>query len=158
MSSFPVGDGDQLGNLRSWVARLVGQECWDAYLPDGQELQLEIGERRVVEGQRRDLELGAWGLIIGASTWEVTGTQADEADKTADSSGLHAVRGVITNASVGPDLTLRLELDGERTLELTPRGGQRDDVPYWELFVPDGMYFSVGPDEMVTYKRADARA
>ncbi len=143
--------------LRSRLAELVGQDCWDAYLPNGFELlQIEIGERRVIEGSRHKSELGAWGFIVSASSWRVTPSEelqatSDPRDKDAWAEQLRGMRGLVTRCALNhEDLSLELEFETRMVLQVVP-AADGTDVPYWELFTPNGMYFQIGPGPVVIY-------
>ncbi|MGQ0803246.1 MAG: hypothetical protein ACT4PI_05225 [Actinomycetota bacterium] len=151
-----------IADLRIVVEELIGQECWDAYLPDGVELHLEIGERRPVAGSVRAIELGSYGIIVGASSWHVSqpegaAVMGANSDRWAGlTSRLELIRGTISAAQVLSTLELRLELAGRIELKVIPdRAVGSADPPFWELFRPDGSLLEVGPSGILTFSQAD---
>lgn len=144
-----------IADLQKAVRELIGQECWDAYLPDGLELHLEIGERRRVATSTRAIEMGSYGIIVGASSWHVSQPEDPAATEGGPDIGLtkqlDLVRGTISAAQVLPPLGLRLEFVTRVVLDVIPHDVVNStDVPLWELFLPSGSLFQVHPGGIIT--------
>jgi hypothetical protein len=136
---------EDLAEVDAILGGLRGVRCWRARLSYGDELMLDLGERRdydspLMAGQQR----GEWVLGLRASAWTV-GPDADLADLEGDR---------VRDASAGyPNLGLVLRFDSGAELAVIPDPGETD-LAAWELFTPAGMLLRAGPGPHWVYKRA----
>jgi uncharacterized protein DUF6188 len=146
-------------DLEEAAASLVGQRCWHAFLPNGEDLQLEIGEVVEVEGSERHATIGSWGLIVDRGEWEILNDNhqsvASARDEAPTDDTLKTIEDEIAAVDVQhDDLSLTLRFRSGSELRVHTDGLESEDIA-WELFAPDHMMFVAGPARELRYIRSD---
>lgn len=135
MSSGAVSDAD-FGRLGVAASEVIGQTCREALFANGEVLQLEIGEG---DPGRREW-LGQWAILV-PTTWQVVATTGGTLESIDEQ--LSVLEDVITDFRLRPE-DMGFDLFVRSGFKLEVRPGTSSSY-YWELFLPTGRFFRVGP-------------
>jgi hypothetical protein len=156
---------ETIANLDDALAQLLGKVCWDAIVPDGELLQLEIGDHVAIDGSPRGVEVGEWGMIVSRGEWAIRDvhrnslvTSSEIAAKIGSiGPALKAITGEIVAIEMRRyDLSLAVEFGNGSSLELATDNVTEGETT-WELFTPDEMMFVARGGGKVDYVRSDVR-
>jgi hypothetical protein len=146
-------DQDYLNHLIN--SRIKGQVCWQAHLDYGQELCLEIGQKIPYHSPKlQDEYKGEWQLGTRASDWSIVigrkkprffvRSSEDEAiiKKKIDELNDQIISSIEIIKYL-PSYCYRFNLG--RYALLIPEQSHDEDLPLWELFMPDRHVLEVFP-------------
>jgi hypothetical protein len=152
-----ISTATDLEQLIKITNRVVGEICWKASLNYGDELNLHIGAKiPYPQKSMAGKEKGAWILGTRATAWRLESGNEIIVSSSDQPEIIKQKVHVIENNSITafetsyPDLTVAVTFSNECKLTLFPDSNDFD-LPYWELFTPDGMLLKVGPGARWSY-------
>jgi len=154
----------QLAALLRLVRPIVGQRCWSARLAYADELKLDIGDKIPYRSPKlKGLLKGCWRFNACGGDWKLESPEATVSSRSKRpriEAALKKLVGDITAVTVGyRQLSLALGFADGSKLTISHRAGQPTyDLPYWEIFTPDGKIIQAGPGRRWLARSARARA
>ena len=160
-----ISHAKSIDRLHGIIKGLLAQECWKVAYSYGGELLLHFGARIPSNHPKMVGELeGEWIFSTCGTGWVLQtrkGTMSStERTDTNEDQLERKLRVSLAGGKVSG-------LDGSKVLSIAFSNGCRfcvmptadddkyEDVPYWELFLPNHMMVAFGPGNKWSYKRSD---
>lgn len=152
-----IAQSEDLKNIRAIAGGAIGEECWNAGLSYGDELYLDLGERRQYKsGPMAGKDYGEWQFFARATPWTlVSGTGqmmlSDSDEPTAIKAGIRTIVGARVSSLDFDPLTLGVQwsFDNGHLLKLLKCEDAAVEVTdeiklaCWELITPESKTLQV---------------
>lgn len=154
-----VKSGEDLHRITELTSGILGELCWEARLGYRDELKLEIGAKKTDELG----DYGAWMLGSRGTAWKLMArdgtliTEYYERDVPTPDEVRENIQTIANNRITAfevlyPTLGLEVTFDNGNKLLIAPTDYDDEwDLPYWELYTPDGVLM-VGPNMQWAYE------
>lgn len=147
----PIRNNIELNALRRQVRPLVGQLCWRARLGYAGELKLDIGDKLRYKSTKLEGQIhGAWRLGSRGTAWRLESEGRSisfRSSRPRIEEALSKMAGDVDALTIGyRQLGLKMRFKSGWTLTIEHRADRPTyDVPYWEIFTPQGTCIQAGP-------------
>lgn len=150
-AATPIRSNVELNALRRQIRPLVGETCWRARLAYADELKLDIGRKVPYKSAKmKGLLRGSWTLGSRGTTWRLESAGRSISSRSRRpriEAALRELGGDVEAVAIGyRQLGLRIRFKNGCTLTIEhPAGRPTYDLPYWEIFTPQGACIQAGP-------------
>jgi len=148
-----VSKSTDLYKLHQIIGGIVGKRCWRVGFGYGGDLRLHFGKKIAYENRMmEDEKKGAWRFATSGTSWKLVTPKLSVSSKTGKERNLERKARTLEGKAVTkiefilPSNIIRFTFTNKCWFLVIPDAeDDKYDLPYWKLFMPDGMLVTFGP-------------